>query len=228
MDRSDLFPVVLIAIICTAGCTGLMEKTFTLPDGTSGLPLSSVWEGAVEATGIDETSAMMSSFDLIMGGDSRVVLLDLCFSGEVDGERRHFNAYLHQDGTVTVRPIAERSLPGLPHPGTVFSDLEAIDPGASFGENDWTVHLRETQDVIYDRAYIPVYLMENRTLVPLDRVSTASARSPVFYLSVCKVATPDMVVKTEHGSGVGIRNRGGECFVIFMPGELENTTYKRV
>ncbi|MDD4255814.1 MAG: hypothetical protein PHP59_10635 [Methanofollis sp.] len=181
----------------------------------------------MEATGIEEESGMMSGFDRIMGGDGRVVLLNLCFSGEVDGERRHFNACLDPQGVVTVRPIAEHSLLSLPHPDKVFSDLEVIDPGASFWENNWTIHLREIQNVNYDHASIPVYLMENGTLVPLDRVSTVSAGSPVFYLSICKVATPDVVVTTEHGSGAGIQSRGGEYIVIFTPGELKKTSYTR-
>jgi|GEM_PF-2172195 len=226
MNPSTLIPVLLIILLCTAGCLGLTEKRFSIPEGLSDPPLSALWDGAVEVTGIEDETGRMSNFDLIMGGDGHVIRLGFSFSGEVDEERRYFSADLDLQGVVTVRPVSERPFSGS-HPGQVFRDLEAIDPGALFGENDWTIHLKQDQGVTYDHANFPIYLMENRTLIPLDRVSIAYADAPVFYLSICQVAVPDVVVKTEHSSGAGIRSGGGRCLILFTPEDLEKTSYRR-
>lgn len=226
VDSSNFIPAILLILLCTAGCAGLTEKTFFLPEGTPVPPLTALWDGAVEVTGIEKGTGMMSGFDLIMGRDGRVVLLDLRFSGEVNGERRHFNAYLDQQGRVTVKPIPE-SLFQVSHPDRIFRDLEAVASCALFGENEWTVHLKQSQNVTYDHANIAVYLMDNGTLIPLDWVSTASTEAPVFYLSVCNVSAPDLVVTTAEGSGAGINSGGGSCFILFTPEELEKASYKK-
>jgi len=92
MHTSYFLPGLILLLLCTAGCSGLTDQTFTLPAGASGPPLTTLWEGAVEATGIDEESAMVSDFTLIREGDGRIVQMELLFSGEVNGERRYFEA----------------------------------------------------------------------------------------------------------------------------------------
>jgi len=228
MNRSYFLPGLILLLLCTAGCSGFMEKTFALPAVASGPPLTALWEGAVEATGIDEESGMVSDFTLIRGGDGRIVMMDLSFSGDVDGERLHFNAYRRQSGTVTVRPIAERSPAGLSHPGRVFRDLEAVGSNTSFWENDWSIHLRDIRNVTYDHTHIPVYLLENGTLVSLDWVSTAGAPSQVYYFSFCKVAIPDEAAASEQGSSATAVGGAGDCSVIFTPEELEKTSYRKM
>lgn len=232
MHSSYSIPGLLLLILCTAGCSGVMEETFTLPAATSGPPLTALWEGAVAATGIKEESGMMSGFDLIMEEDGHIVRMNLVFSGVIDGERRHFNAYYQQDGTVSVTPTKDRALLGIPHPDQVFKDLEAVGPGGLYGEGNWTIRLNEIRGVTYAPPAVRVYLMENRTLTPLEWVSTAGAASQVFYLSVCKVPVPDETVTTEHGVGAGIEvgtdGSEGRCSILFTPEELAKTSYKSV
>mgnify|MGYP005623854169 CR=1 FL=1 len=205
-----------------------MEQTFTLPAETSCPPLTALWEGAVEATGIDEESGMVSDFTLIREGDGRIVLMDLSFSGDVNGERRHFNAYRRQSGTVTVRPIAERSPAGLSHPGQVFGDLEALGSNPSFWENDWSIHLKNIRGATYRSESSPVYLLENGTLIPLDWVSTTGAPSLVYYFSFCKTGISDGSAASEQGGGATAFVGQGECSVIFTPEELEKTSYQKI
>lgn len=204
-----------------------MEQTFTLPAGASGPPVTALWEGAVEATGIDEESGMVSAFTLLRAGDGRIVMMDLTFSGDVNGERRYFNAYRQQSGTVTVRSVATRSPTGLRHPGQVFRDLEALGSNTSFWENDWSIHLENIRGATYRNESSPVYLLENGTLVPLDWVSTVGAPSQVFYFSFCKVVVPEAATSEEGSSATAISGMG-ECSDIFTPEELEKTTYRRM
>jgi len=228
MHTSYFIPGLFLLLICTAGCSGLTDRTFTLPAETSGPPLTALWEGAVEATGIDEESGLVSEFTLLRGGDGHIVLMDLSFSGDVNGERRHFNAYRRQSGTVTVRPITERSPAGLSHPGRVFGDLEALGSNTSFWENDWSIHLKNIRGATYRSESFPVYLLENGTLVSLDWVSTAGAPSQVYYFSFCKTGVFDGSAASEQGGGATAFVGRGECSVIFTPEELEKTSYQKM
>jgi len=226
MHTSYFIPGLCLLLVCTAGCSGLTDQTFTLPAGASGPPLTALWEGAVEATGIDEESSLVSDFTLIREGDGRIVLMNLYFSGDVNGERRYFEAYRRQSGAVTIRSMTGLSPAGLSHPGRVFKDLEALGSNTSFWENDWSIHLKNIRGATYRNESSPVYLLENGTLVPLDYVSTVDAPSPVYYFSFCKVGVFDGSAASGQGSGATAFVGRGECSVIFTPEELEKTSYR--
>lgn len=228
MHALYFIPGLCLLLVCTAGCSGLMEQTFPLPAGASGPPLTALWEGAVAATGIDEESGLVSDLDLIRGGDGRIIQMDLLFSGDINGECRYFDASRRQDGTVTVRSLTGLSPAGLGHPGRVFGDLEALGSNTSFWENDWSIHLKNIRGATYRNESFPVYLLENGTLVPLDYVSTAGAPSPVFSFSFCKVGISDGSAVSEQEGDATLFVGTGECSVIFTPEELEKTSYRKM
>jgi len=226
MHTSYFIPGLCLLLVCTAGCSGLTDRTFALPAGASGPPLTALWEGVVEATGIDEESGLVSDFTLIREGDGRIVQMEILFSGDVNGERRYFEASRRQSGTVTVRSMTGLSPAGLGHPGRVFGDLEALCSNTSFWENDWSIHLKNIRGVTYRSESSPVYLLENGTLIPLDWVSTVDAPSPVYYFSFCKIGIFGGSAASGQGSGPTAFVGSGECSVIFTPEELEKTSYR--
>lgn len=228
MHASYFLPGLILLLLCTAGCSGLTDPTFALPAGASGPPLTALWKGVVEATGIDEESGLVSDFTLLRGGDGSIVQMELLFSGDVNGKRRYFEASRRQSGTVTVRSMTGLSPVGLSHPGRVFKDLEALGSNTSFWENDWSIHLENIRGATYRNESFPVYLLENGTLVPLDYVSTVDAPSPVYYFSFCKIGIFDGSAASGQGSGATAFVGSGECSVIFTPEELEKTSYRKM
>ena len=154
--------------------------------------------------------------------------MELLFSGDVNGERRYFEASRRQSGTVTARSMTGLSPAGLRHPGRVFKDLEALGSNTSFWENDWSIHLKNIRGATYRSESSPVYLLENGTLVSLDWVSTAGAPSQVYYFSFCKTGVFDGSAASEQGGGATAFVGRGECSVIFTPEELEKTSYQKM
>lgn len=104
-----------------------IENTTRLESPAYSPAVLSLWDIAVEETGVENESAVLRRLEVNFAGDGAVRAIWLYFYGEEGGEQHVYEAYVGPDGTMTVKsqkidhPVQE----GV-HPLALLREVDAI------------------------------------------------------------------------------------------------------
>ncbi|MEN6610851.1 MAG: hypothetical protein ABFC24_08405 [Methanoregulaceae archaeon] len=144
--------------------------------------VAAVWDAIVAKTGIDPGSAVFDELQAHVAPDETLRDLTLSFYAEKDRELRSYTAYLRYDpescGTLRVRSFAI-SPPGPDVPVSrpvreILAELPSVRPSLLGIRNESVMVTaglsRETNVTYFSQPCTNLFLLENGTLAPLERI----------------------------------------------------------
>ncbi len=232
------FACILLLLIsglvagCAAPGNGWQTVAFAAQPNAYGLPLETVWNATVAASGVDNRTAVLDQcwINLDEGGSLDSILLE--FFGVAEGTERFCSARYHtEQAKISVRQsnttINAASASG-PHPLAVLTAIEDLPfREITFGEEGLVVIVEsQSGNLGYTAEYSDIFLLENGTLEPLGDVAFSTDR-PWYTILVSRRTAPDLVT-TEGDTRVVVYRASTvpespgqrSSFTVFTPEEL--------
>lgn len=158
--------------------------------------LDSVWGLIVNRTGIDASSAAFDELEARIAPDETVEYLALSFYATKDREGRMYTAYLRYDpvscGTLKIQSYPADSQDhakyGFRSPREILLELPSVRPSV-FGISNQTVRIttgisQEINATYYSLPCTNLFLLENGTIAPLERIVLHDTRADVRHWNI--------------------------------------------
>lgn len=180
---SCLLTVLMMSI--SLGCENTEDeiKKIPVPTSLSKLSLVQVWDQLVEATNIQEQTASLQSFSLIVGNDGKArggFFFEFCGVDD-NGKLKYFHAeFLLARGELGEYSFDLDTFPAsystLNHPLRYFEELDkvglgSIEPGP---DHLWMMIDFQWGSFGYSHEYVDtydIYRLEDGNLIPIDKIS---------------------------------------------------------
>ncbi|MDD3856901.1 MAG: hypothetical protein PHP43_02500 [Methanoculleus sp.] len=143
----------------------------TLQQNIYGLPLSEMWAIVQDRTGVENSTAVLGDFWLVIDGDGAVEQLSFEFYGDDTGLRRWYRVAASSTGRVTWDSLEVDRVPPGEHPLTLFMEIERIPYRELAGENGGLVVVgSQSGGLTYDAGYGDLYALHRGEITPLKHV----------------------------------------------------------
>lgn len=221
-----LLALALGIVAISSGCMNTVNvpvaRSLQIEEG----PMAGVWEEILEASGLQNETARLETFDIRTDTGGEVDSLHILFSGVRHEKTVWYDAALTGTDRVVLRQERRPESSGSgPHPSGVFEAL-----GTCFRttpREDGTItsaDLRNGANIVFDSEYIRTFAYSDGRLHPL-RLVTFPQGEMVYYLSVCNYPEPTMNGTADHRSGGGATGCAGwgceqPCLTLFTKDQL--------
>ncbi|KLK88752.1 hypothetical protein SZ63_07165 [Methanoculleus sediminis] len=144
----------------------------TLRQNIYGLPLSEMWAIVQDRTGVENSTAILGDFRLVIDGDGAVEQLSFEFYGDDTGLPHWYRVAASSTGRVTWNSLEVDRAPPGEHPLTLFTEIERIPYRELAGENGILIVGVSSQsgNLSYDASYGDLYALRQSEIIPLKHV----------------------------------------------------------
>lgn len=144
----------------------------TLRQNIYGLPLSEMWAIVQDRTGVENSTAVLGDFRLVIDGDGAVEQLSFEFYGDDTGLPHWYRVAASSTGRVTWNSLEVDRVPPGEHPLTLFTEIERIPYRELAGENGILIVGVSSQSggLGYDASYGDLYALRQGEIIPLKHV----------------------------------------------------------
>jgi len=145
----------------------------TLRQNIYGLPLSEMWAIVQDGTSVENSTAILGDFWLVIDGDGAVDRLNFEFYGDDKGLRRWYRVAASSTGRVTWDSLEVDRAPSGEHPLILFTEIERIPYRELAGENGILIVVVGSQSggLGYDAGYRPLFALRQGEIIPLKHVA---------------------------------------------------------
>jgi len=144
----------------------------TLRQNIYGLPLSEMWALVQDRTGVENSTAVLGDFRLVIDGEGAVEQLSFEFYGDDTGLPHWYRVAASSTGRVTWNSLEVDRAPPGEHPLTLFTEIERIPYRELAGENGVLIVGVGSQSgrLGYDAGYRPLFALRQGEIIPLKHV----------------------------------------------------------
>ena len=145
----------------------------SLRQNVYGLPLSEMWAIVRDQTGIENSTAVLGDFWLVIDGDGAVERLNFEFYGDDTGLVRWYRVVASSTGKVTWDSRKVEKAPPGEHPLILFTEIERIPYRELADENGILIVSVGSQSggLGYDAGYRPLFALRQGEIIPLKSVA---------------------------------------------------------
>jgi hypothetical protein len=189
--------------------------------------LSQFWVRSTTLTDFEETSAVLSSFLMLVQPDGKIQLLMMEFQGlNAQGQPHAYTIWMGNEGQLNSQSIAIEALQAGIHPLLPFKAVEQVSlVGLIYPGEQLHMKIQSISgDLSYSEDYTQYSLLQDGELLPLHHVSFHS-QEPWVEIFVCSRPVP---IVDDHGYAsqpvtppVGAFN---PCQIWFLPRDLDKMT----
>ncbi len=174
---------VIVLGVCIAFAAGVLSAfiliydlgppVVSLSQNIYGLPLSEMWTIVEDRTDVENATAVLEEFWLVTEDDGSVKSLRFNFYGVSEGRYQWYRVAVDPAGKITLDSHEIDKAPAGEHPLVLLSEIERIPYRELINEDMGLIIFVDSQsgDLGYDAGYRPLFVLNQGTIVPLERVS---------------------------------------------------------